>query len=132
MHSTKATSTANPAQAWTDRLRINQSRLVSAPMKATNLIPKISLLFVGLAVLYLVAWAMPARIFEPNTAGERTNLTAVVIQVVLPLSFLPVLFLGVWRACKASDYLWLAMQLLCFPSAYVYTLLVNRGIGSNS
>jgi hypothetical protein len=101
-------------------------------MRTTNLIPKISLALVGFVVLYFVVWAMPVRTVDPNSVGEHIDPTAVVVQVLLPLALFSVLFLGIWRACKASDYFWLVVQLLFFPSAYVYTLFINRGPGANN
>ena len=101
-------------------------------MRIANPTPKISLFLVGFVILYFIVWVMPVRLVDRNSAGERIDPTVFAIQVVLPLALFSVFFLGIWRACKASDYLWLVVQLLFFPSAYYYTLFINRGPGSNN
>jgi len=100
-------------------------------MKITNLVPKISVTLVVLIVLYIVLFAMQPRL-APPTYGDSIDFDMAMIGVALPLSFFPAFMIGLWRAARARDYRWLALQIMFFPSSYIYTLLINKGEGANN
>jgi hypothetical protein len=101
-------------------------------MKRRNVVPKLSLLLVVAAFPFTIFIVGPASLAHDGAPGDHVDLLAVMIQLVIPMLFLPAWLVGICRAYKSSDYQWLISQVILFPSAYIYTLFVNRGYSANN
>jgi len=96
-------------------------------MKVYNPIPKISLFALAAAIGYLFLISGQARMADGGLSGDEMHVAEKFISAVPAASLFATLGLGLWRAHKAGSWLWFFLQLLVFPSAYIYTLLINRG-----
>jgi hypothetical protein len=100
-------------------------------MKVSNPIPKISLLAIAAAIGYLFLIPGQARMADGGLSGDEMHAAEKFFSAMPAASLSATLGLGLWRAHKASSWLWFFLQLFVFPSTYIYTLLINRGEGSN-
>jgi hypothetical protein len=101
-------------------------------MQRRNLVPTLSLLLVAAAFLFTAFIVGPASVAHNDAPGDHVDPLAVMIQLVIPILFLPAWLVGMYRAYKSSNYPWLVSQVILFPSAYIYTLFVNRGSSANN
>lgn len=100
-------------------------------MRMTNPIPKVSLLVMTAAVLYLLLISGQERMADGGLSGDEMHLAEKIFSVLPAISLFATLGLGLWRAHKARSWFWFLIQLFAFPSTYIYTLFVNRGEGPN-
>lgn len=98
-------------------------------MRFPNLVPKLSLLLIAAAALYLLLISGQARMADGGLSGEEMHLAEKLFSVLPAVSVFATLGLGLWRAHKARSWFWFLVQLFVFPSTYIYTLFINRGEG---
>jgi hypothetical protein len=101
-------------------------------MRISNPIPKISLLIIAAAFLYLFLISGQDRMADDGLSGEEMYFAEKVFSVLPAVSVFATLGLGLWRAHRAGSWFWFLGQLFVFPSTYIYTLFVNRGEGPNN
>ena len=101
-------------------------------MRVSNSIPKISLLILVAAILYVLAISGQPRMTDGGLSGEEMYLPEKIFSVFPAISVFATLGLGLWRAHRAGSWFWFLAQLFVFPTAYVYTLLVNQGERPNN
>ena len=101
-------------------------------MRISNPVPKISLLSIAIAVLYLLLISGQERMEDGGLSGGEMFLAEKVLSVLPAISVFATLGLGLWRAHRAGSWFWFLIQLFAFPSTYLYTLFVNRGEGPNN
>lgn len=101
-------------------------------MRIFNPVPKISLLIFAAVFLYLLAISGQARMADGGLSGAEMLLPEKIFSLLPALSVFATLGLGLWRAHKAGSWFWFLIQLFVFPTAYIYTLFVNRGERPNN
>jgi hypothetical protein len=102
-------------------------------MRISNPVPKISLLIIAAAALYLLLISGQERMADGGLSGDEMYLAEKVFSALPAISVFATLGLGLWRAHRAGSWSWFLVQLFAFPSTYIYTLFINRGAGpSNS
>jgi len=101
-------------------------------MRLSNPIPKVSLLVMAAAALYMLLISGQARMADGGLSGDEMHFAEKVFSVLPAISVFATLGLGLWRAHRAGSWFWFLVQLFAFPSTYIYTLFVNRGDGPNN
>ena len=92
-----------------------------------NPVPKISLLILASAYLYLYLISGQPRMADGGLSDDEMYFVEKVFSLVTALSVFATMGVGLLRAYKASRWRWFWLQFFVFPFAYVYTLFVNRG-----
>ena len=100
-------------------------------MSRHNLIPKISLFCFCIIIAYALLVMTMARPAPLEGHGESIDWEMILVTLTLPGVLLVTVIIGVCRALAKRDYVWAALQLAFMPSAYVYTLLVNKGANNS-
>lgn len=96
-------------------------------MRLRNPIPKASLIVIGAMILYFFAISSLERMADGRLSGDEMYLAEKIFSVLPAILVVATLGLGLWRAHRAGSAFWFVVQLFVFPSAYIYTLFVNRG-----
>ena len=96
-------------------------------MTRHNLVPKISLVIFCSIIAYALLVMTMARPAPAEGYGARIAWEMVAVTFVLSVVLFVTVAIGVWRAMAKKDYLWLILQLGFMPSAYFYTLVINKG-----
>lgn len=96
-------------------------------MRIANPIPKASLLIFAAAFLYLALISGQDRMADGALSGDEMYFPEKILSLLPALSIFATLGLGLLRAHRAGSGFWFLLQLFLFPTAYLYTLLFNRG-----
>ena len=101
-------------------------------MQLRNPVPKISLLILVAAPLYLLLISGQDRMSDGGLSGDEMYLAEMIFSLLPALSIGATLGLGLLRAYKARRWGWFWIQVFVFPLAYIYTLFLDRGEGPNN
>lgn len=96
-------------------------------MRISNPAPKISLLIFAAVIFYWIAISGQARMADGGLSEDEMYLPEKIFSVLPAISLFATLGLGLWRAHNAGSWFWFLLQFFLFPTAYFYTLFVNRG-----
>lgn len=100
-------------------------------MKLRNPVPKVSLLILASAPLYLFLISGQARMADGGLTGDEMYLAEKIYSLLPAFSVFATLGVGLVRAYKSTRWGWFWLQVFVFPLAYIYTLFVDRGDGFN-
>jgi hypothetical protein len=101
-------------------------------MLKSNAVPKASFAVFCAISAYAVFFMTIGRPAPAEGFGQRVDWEMVALTLVLPLALFAALAIGLWRAFKHKDYLWMVLQLVFMPLAYLYTLVINTGVAGSS
>ena len=94
-------------------------------MKNDNVIPLFSMALLACAIAYLWAISGQPRMADGGLSDDEMSLAEKVFVLVLPLSVFATMFIAIRRAYRNRSWFW-SLACLCWPLAFVYTLLVKR------